>query len=299
WRLSYYGALVPNTITAKAGPHDPLRVALTILLGIQYWGTFAAAAPGLVAGALMALLLAPHCRAVWLPLAILVAQLPTTLLNGGDWMPHVRLLIVFAPLLAPLAALTLARLVEIPGLLLGRSALAALVCAGLVAPIMTNAWEPTPAVRLTPLIACTDYVLLTQRLAPLLAPADLIAPDALGYMSYTLPHQPSFDLLGLTDRTVARTGTVPILRYGTLAPAYSLTVRPTLIISHGPAGGALRQIATVDPPRYAALYQTYAIPGASLCPWRADDSLIAIRRDRLTALFPALSGLGAHPLSLP
>jgi arabinofuranosyltransferase len=299
WRVAYYGALVPNTITAKAGPHDPLHLAVTVLLGLQYWEGFLVATPGLVAGALLALLLAPRCHTIWLPLAILAAQLPTTLLNGGDWMPHVRLLIVFAPLLAPLAVLALVRLVTGPGPRLGRAALAALVGVGLVAPLITNAWQPTPAVRLTPQIACTDYVMLSDRLAPLLAPTDLIAPDALGYMSYTLMQQPSFDLLGLTDRTVARAGTVPILHYGTLAPVYTLIVQPALIISHGPANGALRYIAAADPPRYAALYQTYVIPGASLCPWRADDSLIAIRRDRLTALMPALAGLGARPLPLP
>lgn len=299
WRLAYYGALIPNTVTAKDGPHDPVRLALTVLLGVQYWGSFIAAAPGLVGGALLALALAPRCRAAWLPLAVMVAQLPTTLLNGGDWMPHIRLLIVFAPLLAPLAALTLVRLTAVAGPRLGRATLAALVVVGVAWPLAANVWQPTPAVRLAPQIACTDYVLLTQRLAPLLAPDDLIAPDALGYMSYALPHQPVFDVLGLTDRTVARTGTVPILRYGTLAPAYTLTVAPAVIITHGPRGGVLRPIASAAPARYTALYQTYAIPGASLCPERADDSLIAIRRDRLAALTPALAGLRARALTRP
>lgn len=69
-------------------------------LGALYTAAFALSAAPLVVGTLLALVLAPKSRAVWLCVGAVAAELAAVLVNGGDWMPHHRLLAVYAPLLA-------------------------------------------------------------------------------------------------------------------------------------------------------------------------------------------------------
>lgn len=93
WRLGYYGAWLPNTVTAKSPP------ALTVahlgpnaLGGLRYWGGFFAEVAPLTLGGLFGLLRSPRRDVAWLCAGLLAAQLPATLINGGDWIPHHRLL---------------------------------------------------------------------------------------------------------------------------------------------------------------------------------------------------------------
>jgi arabinofuranosyltransferase len=112
WRLAYYGAWLPNTIEAKSIPPSALDlvvVAKTAARGVLYWLGFLASALPLTIGAALALAVARQDCTVRLCTAILTAQVPIVLANGGEWMPHHRLLAVYAPLLAVLSGVALDR----------------------------------------------------------------------------------------------------------------------------------------------------------------------------------------------
>jgi len=75
WRLYYYGALIPNSITAKSPPgYSPETLQTNALKGLDYLGGFAWAAAPLVLGALFALVVARRNPVVWLCFGAFAAE---------------------------------------------------------------------------------------------------------------------------------------------------------------------------------------------------------------------------------
>ena len=108
WRLGYYGALLPNSVAAKSAVSAGTETLLANLVsGLSYTVRFEIAHAPLILGAAIALVRRPANRALWFCLLVVVSELPAVLVNGGDWMPHYRLLTVFAPVLAAPLALCL------------------------------------------------------------------------------------------------------------------------------------------------------------------------------------------------
>jgi arabinofuranosyltransferase len=110
WRLLYYHAWLPNTVVAKAPPHLWSVYQTNIQAGIQYWESFLQAVPVFVLGALVAPAFGWRHPVIYLALALPAIEVPTVLVNGGDWMPHYRLIIVYLPLLAVLLGVALEEL---------------------------------------------------------------------------------------------------------------------------------------------------------------------------------------------
>ena len=101
WRLGYYGALLPNSVAAKSAlSAGPEALLANLLAGLSYTVRFEIAHAPLILGAAIALVLKPTNRALWLSLLVVASEIPAVLVNGGDWMPHYRLFMVFLPVLA-------------------------------------------------------------------------------------------------------------------------------------------------------------------------------------------------------
>jgi hypothetical protein len=75
WRLGFYGALIPNSVTAKALPPFDAKLLLEKAgPGLRYYRSFVETALPLAYGALVAPLVAPGQPAVWLCLAVIAVQ---------------------------------------------------------------------------------------------------------------------------------------------------------------------------------------------------------------------------------
>jgi hypothetical protein len=296
WRLFYYGALIPNTITAKAAPGDLPTVAENLRLGAKYIGDFFSSAPLFIFALLLAPLAVDADRFAALPVALVAGYSGVILLNGGDWMPAFRLLAVYAPLLALLLALALGRIRErFSGRAYGSvAALAALSvgCTAVLAP--TVPWNPAGDLKL---YSSSCYANVADRVRPLLRPGDVLAPDAAGEFSYLLPDNPIHDMWGLTDRHIAKNGTYGRY-YGRVDRAYTFgTVRPHLIVIHGDLWH-FEELSRVSGGAFERAYTVYDLVGISRLPDCGARIMVAVRNDAAARLAPAFRDLDPAPLKL-
>ena len=308
WRLVYYGAWLPNTITAKSVPAsalDPVALGQIGSSGLLYWLGFLASALPLTLGAVLALVVQRRRPAVWFCLAIVTSQVPVVLANGGDWMPHYRLLAVYAPLLAVLLGVAVDRVATVarsPGVVPSRlkikPGVGLLLVTGCVFMLLKHQWNTTPGIDVENANPC--WRALGGAVQPALLPTDKVSPEALGIFSYMNPNVYSHDLLGLTDRYVAAHGEIYVGTFGKAAPAYSYYgVRPDLIVVH--SGFAyLSPMARVSNGTYDNDYSTYVSPelGRSQdCPGRT--FVVSIRKDSVARILPAFAELKPQPVTVP
>jgi hypothetical protein len=261
WRLAYYGALLPNTMIAKAPPHTWGVLHANVLSGIRYWERFLITVLPLTLGLPIAALLPVRRAVAWLCLAILAAQIPVILINSGDWMPHSRLLMPYAPLMAVLLAMALQGCADArraaPRWNLYRLAARTLALTAVLIAVQLHPPVGQPSIAAGVTEPC--YERITRSLAPYLQPSDSISPEALGLASYLLPRTESFDLLGLTDAFVARHGTIYLSTYGKADPAYTFFVaRPHVIVAHD--YWLIQALARSARGRYNATYATFRLP---------------------------------------
>ena len=234
WRWHYYGALIPNSLLAKAGFIATLQTQprLLRLLSGGYLGNWA-----LKWGLIWWLPLAWAARrhAALPPLLITLGYtLLVAALGGGDWMPLQRLI------LPALAAWVWIALWGWEKLKQRRRWLAAillllLILAQLDFPALAHfphdtrhldAWwgETMPELQS---IAGDDALPM--------------ATTVLGRTGYYLPG-PVLDAFGLTDATIAREGE-PLLRLGRTDWDYVLAQRPTFILINDPQSALRAQVA--------------------------------------------------------
>ncbi len=304
WRLAYYGAWVPNTITAKSMPLSELNFIMlrrNIYHGLLYWSGFLVSAAPLSLGALLAVMTEARRRpAALLCLAILASQVPVVLANGGDWMPHYRLLAIYAPLLAVLLAVAMNHIATAAMIrhdrvrLMIQLGFGMLLIVSSVLVLYHNSWDVTPYV-----IEEEPCMLeITDAARPALLPTDRITPEALGLMSYKLPDLYSHDHLGLTDSYIAHHGTVYVPRFGKSEPAYTYyTVRPELVIVHN-GFGLLSTLARASNGTYNYDYSTYLLTAmAPAC--EVNTYMISIRKDVDTRILPAFAQLEPQRVTVP
>jgi hypothetical protein len=184
-----------------------------------------------------------------------------TVRNGGDWMPHSRLLLQYGPIWAVLSLLAIERLDwqmrQVRWLL---------------------AWPA--AITLTLLVSQRDgigrleqpggvgafWTESAQRLQGVVGAEDRISAEALGFVSYRLPDVPFHDPIGLVDHHLARHG-IPSPRFGKQDPRYTLgVVRPTVALWHDASHLA------IVPREVLACYELRAYQGNK-------DALMMIRSD--------------------
>lgn len=197
WRWSYYGDLFPNTYYAKVtgGPEQlgngllalgawaishPLFVAAVVLTPGVLWMRRRQAE-------------APLMAALW---GVAVCWLTYVVTIGGDFMPFFRF---FLPVLAPLAVLTVWLAWQLPGGGRRQWAFLGLVTVQLVAGALDEEDLRAYVAHRTTVVGQQVGRFFAQELEP----GALMAVNTVG----SLPFEsglPTLDMLGLTDRAIAR-----------------------------------------------------------------------------------------------
>jgi hypothetical protein len=216
-RLAYYGAWVPNTVTAKTGGLAPLR-------GLAYLGAHALQHPLWWAAALVGLSARFPGKAP--ALGLIAAQLALTVAVGGDFKPTGRFVLpVAVPLAALAAAGLLARLPRRPAAGLAVAVVSVLLAVRLDAE--ARGWAEIRHANLDARRAAG------LALAQNLPPDSVLAVHSAGVLPYYARLR-TIDMWGLTDAHIAR---APVADFGAgLAgheradPAYVFARAPDLYI---------------------------------------------------------------------
>ncbi|MGH2388939.1 MAG: hypothetical protein ACRDIE_12120 [Chloroflexota bacterium] len=293
WRLLYYHAWLPNTVTAKAPPREWSVYLANARAGIQYWEAFLQAAPAFVLGAIVAIALGWRRPVVYLVLALVAIEVPTVLVNGGDWMPHYRLIVVFLPLLGVLLGIALEELASPPrpAPLLWpvlRWSTTLFLVAMFLLGVPYRIWDHPPSGRIGVTEPC--YQAIAYAIRPRMIAADRISAEAMGEFSYILISSYSHDMQGLTDSYVAHHGTAYDPRFGRADFAYTYNqVQPTVIVVHDVS--LLSGLAAAAHGGYAARYATFLFPTLPGCSGR--PMWVSLDRNAVTRLLPALAPF--HP----
>ena len=328
WRLVYYGAPLPNSLAAKsvlsAGPETWLA---NLGSGLAYTVRFEIAHLPLILGTAFALLLAPRSKALWFCLLVVATELPAVLVNGGDWMPHYRLLTVFAPVLAAPLAVCLSHTLRGVGVGVAgpgaREPLSDLAdeavrsndhpsaqaardrrrqrSLGVLAVLTVSAafmlsrspWQATPGPRFTfhPITSC--YQFMATRLKPHLTSDDIAAAEAIGLFGWILDETTIHDPLGLTSAHHARHGEYH-LNWGKTDYDHLLEVRPAVLVLHEGSVVTPEKIDRGTDGRFARDYSAWFVRQPPPCaPYRL---IVYLDNERLDRLRPALVGLAVEPL---
>lgn len=302
FRLQYYGAWIPNTITAKMVPRDQPEVLLENLrLGLLYCARFAAASFPFAFGALLAPALARRNPLVWLYLAVIGAGVLPILVNGGDWMAHYRLIMVYTPVFTVLSIIALDQLAAVvagsdppvPRLArIGAWVAVVLLAAGTVFMLSRNRWRASPRFEISVPGTVSCYEALARRLEPVLAPEDVVASEVIGITGVILSETSIHDMLGLTNAHNARHG-VYYPRTGKFDHGHFFDhVRPAVFVVHDTQDVSIADIARASGGRLLNEYTTYYVDLPPPCqPHDALPIAIGIRNDRIHSLEPALEGL--------
>ncbi|NUQ38750.1 MAG: hypothetical protein HUU23_13345 [Caldilineales bacterium] len=282
WRWQTYGALLPNSLLAKAGLGQALasEPARFFMLSLAYAGNWALKW-GLPVWLLLIWPARGHAAARPLLLTIAYTGL-VALVGAGDWMPLQRLWLAALPPFIWLAVIGWQRQ--------PRRGLAAL----LIAILILLQWD-LPALRQVsrdtrPL----DRWWQTQMQHVRDAAGEEALPMAttvLGRTGYYLRDLPLLDAFGLADSHIAREG-APALRLGRTDWAYTLAQAPAFILINDPQPGLRRRMATAGsyqwldlpaPPDFAvALFVRQDLAGAAATAFAAtlrpaDDPAIDVQ----------------------
>ncbi|HEY6881833.1 MAG TPA: hypothetical protein VI299_27585 [Polyangiales bacterium] len=301
FRWSYFHAIVPNSVTAKSVPLHVSVLLPNLWKGVIYVVRFGRDTFPLALGALVALVVAPRPARMLLAL-VLATELPAVLVNGGDWVGHSRLLIVYAPLLVGLCALGIdwlyARMAR------GTRARARVVLtmmAGYALFALARSRDLTGELRVRPhlpgILEC--YRGVGERLASVLRPGDVVATEAIGLIGYELPEIYVHDPMGLTDAYVARHGTY-LPRIGRVDYAYTYQkMHPGVVLLHQD-DMFMPALAAASGGRFASEYRAYYVDQGAPCSYYEKEDrdihlVIAIRNDLAQRVEQALRGLSLRP----
>lgn len=302
FRLAYYGEPLPNTLKAKALDwHNSTLVLENLFQGGQYILAYLLESPLWIAGLAAGIAIAIRERnaAVAAFVVGIFFQFFVVMVNGGDWMPHHRLLTVYDPVLCIFLGLGLQRLAarhaSAKRHLAKSDAVVRLCGAGLLLAGIAPGWagqklQPSTTVH----IADGCYSVVVPNLKRALEPSDKVALDALGIGGYLLMGQYIYDLWGLTDRETARVGQYG-RHLGRVAPGYHFErVRSNAIVIHG-TSWQFELLQRASDGRFARTYKTYR---ASAIPTCGQNIFVALRNEDDARLKAPLSQLGLVPLSL-
>ena len=298
WRFSYYGALIPNSITAKSVlPAGPTALLANVVAGTSYLARFAAAHAPLILGAAIAFILRPKNRALWFSLLVVASEIPAVLVNGGDWMPHYRLLMVFAPLLAAPFALGLSQTQdawERPGRPRRRATwVLALLTVCTVFMLSRSPWRSTPGPRFEfhPITDC--YRSLATRLKPRLEANDVAASEAVGLFGWVLRDTKIHDPLGLVNAHHARHGEYHG-QWGKTDYTHLHEARPAVLVLHEGSVVTPEKIDQGTNGAFANDYSAWFVnPPPPCAPYRL---IVFLDNQHLERLRPALDGLVVEQL---
>jgi hypothetical protein len=286
FRLAYYGSPMPNSVIAKSLSLEQIQTT--------YAAFYRTAVPEYFKGFIQN---NRHFVLLFCVLLVLVLTLPllkaksrglvlfcfgaivfsylVTARNGGDWMPNHRLLTQYGALyIMPLLALPTRRVwAQIVIGLVVATALAQTI------ELVQKRGPATFALRIDDGQHFGFWNDAVNRLDPVLRPDDTISAEALGYISYHLPHTYVHDPIGLTDAHLARHGR-PAPLYGKTDINYTLgVVRPSVLVWHW--------LGHVQPAPQELVDQYTMFCAAECDSWTAD--VIMVRNDRLPDFAPAVA----------
>ncbi len=219
WKWSYFHALLPNTFYAKTGPSG-----LMIENGARYVAGFALRYGYLfAAGAFLLRAAGSDLESLSLPLLFTGVAGIEVLLLGGDWMPYHQLLLPVLPFVALAASRGVAAVAA-------RDARASVLAIALV----LLAAAPGAVGRETFTIERTTvgaFAHLGRRLREILPEETTIGCGSTGAIGYYTDMK-IVDILGLTERYIARHGAVVATQPGHLKTdgAYVIEKRPDLLL---------------------------------------------------------------------
>jgi hypothetical protein len=259
WKWRYYHALLPNTFYAKTGPP-----ALMLANGAGYLTRFLVAHGYLFPAGLLLLRSAGRpWRELAVPAVFVSASWLAVLALGGDWMPHFRMLLPTLPIVVLLASRGAAAAARGPRL---APAAAILVCLTMLSGAFGR------DLFLAERVTVTAYTRLGARLAEILPPGTTIGCGSTGAIGY-YTGMPVLDILGLTDRWIARHGAVVATQPGHLKTdgAYVVEKRPDLLLlgnvqiqrgrkERGEIRIKVQEREIVRQPSFDELYQFVNIP---------------------------------------
>jgi arabinofuranosyltransferase len=237
FRVAYYGALVPNTVTAKSGASHRLLEAHGLSSLVEVLSTGAGATtlkgylPRLGLGAFLVLGGLSRRRtafATTVCLAIAASCLLLVTWNDGDWVGYDRL---FVPAMAPMAIALALGLGAVVYRTRPRGWPAALDAA-LIALVV--AWSAASASDYERAFTCSykaamEYSLrLSRSLRAARLDSDVLATDMAGGIPYYTDLR-TVDVFGLCDKTIAHGG-VPFGTMGKTDMAYVARKRPTFYV---------------------------------------------------------------------
>ncbi len=237
WRWSYYGYFYPNTYYVKFGPRDLMIQRGWAYIGYYWWSYLVA--PGLIASAVLPFLVRGARRrdAAFL-CAIGVIWILAVIQEGGDAFARARFVApAIAPLYVALTATVSELLRRVP---VHRWYKSAAFATAVVLAAAWVAWSPNSSNELNGNRILMDDLDIWGRLLKRNVPGNyltgVVASGVIPYVS----QQPSLDLLGLNDETIAHTRTPG---FGTGLPGhekYNLTYvlevrRPEIIIVGAPS----------------------------------------------------------------
>lgn len=219
WKWSYFHALLPNTFYAKTGP-----AGLMIENGARYVAGFALSYGYLfAAGVLLLRAAGREIESLSLPLLFTGITAIQVLLLGGDWMPHYRLLLPVLPFVALAASRGIVALAARDA----RASALAIVLVLLAAAPGAVGREMFTIERTT----VGAFAHLGRRLREILPEETSIGCGSTGAIGYYTDMR-IVDILGLTERFIARHGAVVATQPGHLKTdgAYVIEKRPDLLL---------------------------------------------------------------------
>jgi hypothetical protein len=298
WRFLYYGDWLPNTIQAKLPPPGigSAQIAKNARDGIAYIARFGLAIPLHVAAVLGGLLFSPARRTLWLVIGLPALLVPAILTNGGDWVPHQRLLMPYLPVLSIAVALAAKATAQPAGIRYAASIVSPLLLAPLMSSVIADPgwrWRPHLTQELDP--PCWSEV--GERLATVLRPDDRVAVEVLGVIGYLNRQAYVHDLLSLTDRVGAARGEFYMPRIGKFDPDRTMELRPTILV-FGAGSFFLPPLRTATSGSFDADYRT------SVTTVRGRDCsgrklYFSVRADSLDRIAPAFQDLHSEPVPRP
>jgi hypothetical protein len=229
WRVAYYGDLLPNTFHAKVGS-DPFQA----VRGLLYVDAYLVDSGYWLLVPLVGLLWSKHRDAIAIAGSLVVALVGYVIVVGGDGLPMYRFLVPLLPLFFLLIALGVVGIVKRLG---GRRAVrvaAATVVAGMCVGAALPAFRGSSARYVEQdrreVSAWREVGKYFADNAPADASIAVLPAGAIPYFSGLK----TIDMLGLTDRTIARRR-IPALGRGQAGHEkhhvdYVLSRQPTYVL---------------------------------------------------------------------
>ncbi|MBS1716620.1 MAG: hypothetical protein JSS72_02670 [Armatimonadetes bacterium] len=248
FRLAYYHALVPNSVTAKS-PIEWSKIIydIQIATGTLYLKSFVQMHIFPILLAAVGIWITRNRIESKLAIGLMAWQCVTVLIGGGDWVPEPRFLLPYLPMLAVFGCYGLQVWSRLARPVAPAVALASGVNGLLVMPITlgNGGREPreeflrtSPSFHIGNSTKSMDEWQSDCRLATYLRdaliPSDTISPERLGLPSYLMIDHYSHDFLGLTDLHISRHGRAWMKYFGKTDYRYSVNqIRPTVFLTLG------------------------------------------------------------------